>query len=60
MVVILIDYRDGTFRYTDPMHRWEAEWQCAFMANFGEYHGDPKPRRPVMRALLIPREEKVH
>jgi hypothetical protein len=56
LVVILLDLDDETWDVTPAMPRWIAELACY---GFGTY-AEPWNGRRVTRALLIPREEKVH
>lgn len=56
LVVILLDLEDGTYAVTPSMPRWIAEMA---LYGFGTY-AEPWYGKRVTRALLIPREERVH
>ena len=57
LVVIDYTFSDETAGQSEPMSRWAAEWELWRMVTFDL---QPVPGKRVTRALLIPREERVH
>ena len=56
-VVIDLTFHDETFWVSPPMPRWIAENVLMGIGMFGQ---SPIEGKRVIRALIVPREERVH
>jgi hypothetical protein len=57
LVVIDCTLNDETYWVSPPMPRWIAE---NVLLGIGMYGQSPIEGKRVIRAILVPREEKVH